>query len=191
MRSHLDTKPSLAFLLFPHSFWVFIILSPRGRSGHLVFPSLSEFSTVYCDPHSQRLPKESSLTTFSKSTNHLCLLFLSWIDFLFSTKHHVFICFWSLFLIRLQTPREQRYYFIHYWTPPPRRWPAYSWPSFKIWQMTKWMYKWVIDNRRHPRQRREGRQLRILKRNRLAKNKYLSWGRQGKTRVVNTKIKIK
>ena len=27
----------------------------RGRSGGLVLPSLSEFSTVYCDPHSQRL----------------------------------------------------------------------------------------------------------------------------------------
>ena len=27
----------------------------RGRSGGLVFPSLSEFSTVYCDPHSRRL----------------------------------------------------------------------------------------------------------------------------------------
>ena len=27
----------------------------RGRSGGLAFPSLSEFSTVYCDPHSQRL----------------------------------------------------------------------------------------------------------------------------------------
>ena len=26
----------------------------RGRSVGLVFPSLSEFSTVYCDPHSQR-----------------------------------------------------------------------------------------------------------------------------------------
>ena len=25
-----------------------------GRSGGLVFPSLYEFSTVYCDPHSQR-----------------------------------------------------------------------------------------------------------------------------------------
>ena len=25
----------------------------RGRSGALVFPSLSEFSTVYCDPYSQ------------------------------------------------------------------------------------------------------------------------------------------
>ena len=25
----------------------------RGRSGGLVFPSLSEFSTVYCDPQSQ------------------------------------------------------------------------------------------------------------------------------------------
>ena len=23
----------------------------RGRSGGLVFPSLSEFSTIYCDPH--------------------------------------------------------------------------------------------------------------------------------------------
>ena len=27
----------------------------RGRSGGLVFPSLSEFSTFNCDPHSQRL----------------------------------------------------------------------------------------------------------------------------------------
>ena len=27
----------------------------RGRSGGLVFPSLSEFPTVDCDPHSQRL----------------------------------------------------------------------------------------------------------------------------------------
>ena len=26
----------------------------RGRSGGLVFPSLLEFSTVYCDPHSQK-----------------------------------------------------------------------------------------------------------------------------------------
>ena len=28
---------------------------PICRSGRLVFPSLEEFSTVYCDPHSQRL----------------------------------------------------------------------------------------------------------------------------------------
>ena len=27
----------------------------RGRSGGLVFPSVSELSTVYYDPHSQRL----------------------------------------------------------------------------------------------------------------------------------------
>ena len=27
----------------------------RGRSGGLVLPSLSEFSTIYCDSHSQRL----------------------------------------------------------------------------------------------------------------------------------------
>ncbi|KAB0371563.1 hypothetical protein FD755_016501, partial [Muntiacus reevesi] len=29
-------------------------LCPSSRSGGQVFPSLSEFSTVYCDPHSQR-----------------------------------------------------------------------------------------------------------------------------------------
>ena len=41
---------------------LFLLLLPdlhigfsRGRSGGLIFPSLSEFSTVYCDPHSQRL----------------------------------------------------------------------------------------------------------------------------------------
>ena len=27
----------------------------KGRPGGLLFPSLSEFSTVFCDPHSQRL----------------------------------------------------------------------------------------------------------------------------------------
>ena len=31
----------------------------RGRSGGLVFPSLSEFSTVYCDPHSQRVQRNT------------------------------------------------------------------------------------------------------------------------------------
>ena len=46
-------------LLFHVQFW---LLLPdlntdfsRGRSSGLVFPSLEEFSTVYCDPHSQRL----------------------------------------------------------------------------------------------------------------------------------------
>ena len=42
--------------------WTFEPLLPdlhtdfsKGRSGGLVFTSLQEFSTVYCDPHSQRL----------------------------------------------------------------------------------------------------------------------------------------
>ena len=34
---------------------IYEIIRTRGRSGGLVFPSLSEFSTVYCDPYSQRL----------------------------------------------------------------------------------------------------------------------------------------
>ena len=39
----------------------------RGSLGGLVFPSLSEFSTVYCDPHSQRLwhSQESRKRCFS------------------------------------------------------------------------------------------------------------------------------
>ena len=38
----------------------------RGRSGGLVFPSLEEFSTVDCDPHSQRLGivKEAEIDVF-------------------------------------------------------------------------------------------------------------------------------
>ena len=36
-------------LLFPNLYKCF----SRGRSGGLVFPSLEEFSTVYCDPNSQ------------------------------------------------------------------------------------------------------------------------------------------
>ena len=40
----------------------------RGRSGGLVFPSLSESSTVYCDPHSQRLwHSQESRTLFQNS----------------------------------------------------------------------------------------------------------------------------
>ena len=34
------------------------------RSGGLVFPSLSEFSTVYCGPHSQRLGNKAEIDVF-------------------------------------------------------------------------------------------------------------------------------
>ena len=38
----------------------------RGTSGGLVFPSLEEFSTVYCDPHSQRfgIVKKAEIDVF-------------------------------------------------------------------------------------------------------------------------------
>ena len=43
-------------LLFQVQFWLLVPDQHTGfsggRSGGLVFPSLSEFSTVYCDPHS-------------------------------------------------------------------------------------------------------------------------------------------
>ena len=46
-------------LLFHVQFYLFLpdlhIGFSRDRSDGLIFPSLSEFSTVYCDPHSQRL----------------------------------------------------------------------------------------------------------------------------------------
>ena len=67
----------------------------RGRSGDLVFPSLSEFSTVYCDPHSQRLWHSQSrnrcfsgnLLLFRWSYGCNTSPSLSW-------KHHYY---WSLF----------------------------------------------------------------------------------------------
>ena len=43
----------LVFLMF--SFKPALSPFSRGRSGGLVLPSLEEFSTVYCDPHSQRV----------------------------------------------------------------------------------------------------------------------------------------
>ena len=52
---------SLLFHVVPNSMLFQLLLSDlhrdfsRTSSGGLVFPSLSEFSTVYCDPHSQRL----------------------------------------------------------------------------------------------------------------------------------------
>ena len=36
----------------------------RGRSGGLVFPSLSEFSTVDCDPHSFGIVKKAEIDVF-------------------------------------------------------------------------------------------------------------------------------
>ena len=36
----------------------------RGRSGDLLFPSLSEFSTVYCDPHSQSIVNKAEIDVF-------------------------------------------------------------------------------------------------------------------------------
>ena len=43
-----------------------------GKSGDLVFPSLEEFSTVCCDPHSQRL----WLSQWSRCFSGILLLFL-------------------------------------------------------------------------------------------------------------------
>ena len=60
----------------------------RGRSGGLVFPSLSEFSTVYCDPHSQIvlikttkdniLPKQMVIDPFSFLIFFLCSTWYRW-----------------------------------------------------------------------------------------------------------------
>ena len=51
--SHFETS-----LLLHVQFWLLLLYLhtdfSRGRSGGLVFPSLEEFSTVCCDPHSQR-----------------------------------------------------------------------------------------------------------------------------------------
>ena len=45
----------LTFRSLIHFEFIFVHISfLRGMSGGLVFPPLSEFSTVYCDPHSQR-----------------------------------------------------------------------------------------------------------------------------------------
>ena len=54
----------------------------RGRSGGLVFPALSEFSTVCCDPHSQRL----KLLT-------LAFLMIQWV-----------LAIWSLVLLPFLNP---------------------------------------------------------------------------------------
>ena len=62
----------------------------RGRSGGLVFPSLEEFSTVYCDPHSQRLwhslalirSKNSSSLVIREKAEHVStdVVLLRWGD---------------------------------------------------------------------------------------------------------------
>ena len=47
----------------------------RGRSGGLVFPSLWGFSTVYCDPHSQRL-----WHSHRGCSNDSCYSYYTWIS---------------------------------------------------------------------------------------------------------------
>ena len=56
----------------------------RGRSGVLVFPSLSEFSTVYCDPHSHRM---SICFTFTRTLSfNYCLFGVCFINLISLTK---------------------------------------------------------------------------------------------------------
>ena len=62
-----------------------------GRSGGLVFPSLSEFSTVYCDPHGQRLWHSQQSRCFSGTPllspwAHKCWQFDLWFLCLFKTQ---------------------------------------------------------------------------------------------------------
>ena len=47
-----------------------------GRSDGLVFPSLSEFSTVYCDPHSQSfgIVNKAEIYVFLELSCHLILI---------------------------------------------------------------------------------------------------------------------
>ena len=82
----------------------------RGRSGGLVFPSLSEFFTVYCDPHSQRLIPKKGWTYFkilcwiwSNINYYFCIDYLRvvWmLEFSFSYFHLKFsllncVCLWE------------------------------------------------------------------------------------------------
>ena len=45
----------------------------RGRSGGLICPSLSEFSTVYCDPHSQLISELISWESENSVRSHRTL----------------------------------------------------------------------------------------------------------------------
>ena len=53
----------MAFLVMSQDIDLHIGFS-RGRSGGLVFPSLSEFSTADCDPHSQRFWHKAKIDVF-------------------------------------------------------------------------------------------------------------------------------
>ena len=48
-------EPVCCFMSSSNCCFLTCIDFSRGRSRGLVFPSLEEFSTAYCDPHSQRL----------------------------------------------------------------------------------------------------------------------------------------
>ena len=48
----------------------------RGRSGGMLFPSLPEFSTVSCDPHSQRLWRSPTSYVFHEITYNVFIICL-------------------------------------------------------------------------------------------------------------------
>ena len=50
----------------------------RSRSGGLVFPSLSEFSTVYCDPHSKGFDIVNKAEIDVFSWNSLAFSMIQW-----------------------------------------------------------------------------------------------------------------
>ena len=89
----------------------------RDRSGLLVFPSLWEFSTVFCDPHSQRLSSSqwkrsrcfSGIPLYSLWSNE-CWLFDFWFLCLFKIQL-VHLKFLSHMLLRPSLKDSEQYIF--------------------------------------------------------------------------------
>ena len=73
-----------------------------GRSGGLVLPSLSEFSTIHCDPHSQRLWHSQESRNKMFFWNSVAFLMIQWM-----------LAIWSLvplpFLKPVWTSRSPRF----------------------------------------------------------------------------------
>ena len=120
----------------------------RGRSGGLVFPSLSEFSTVYCDPHSQRLSHSqwsrsrcfSGIPLFSLWSSG-CWQFDLWFFAFSKTSLNI----WKFMVHTLLKPglENLEHYFASVWDECNY---VVVWTFFGIFFLWGWNEKWLFSS---------------------------------------------
>ena len=114
----------------------------EGRSGGLVFLSLEEFSTVYCDPHSQRLYHSQWSRCFCEFS---CFLYESMnvgnlmSDFSTFSKSSLYIWKFSVLILFKPSLKDFENYLAIMWN---KRNCAVVWTFFDIALLWDWNENW-------------------------------------------------